>query len=163
MEKNSKKIIEILRKNKQTMSTMESCTGGLLASTITNEEGSSEILKIGFVTYSNEYKIKYGVKKQVIDAYTVYSIETAREMARATSVNANSNWGIGITGQIGRIDPANQGGKQNLVYYTIYYADTQKYYDYELHLEEDTRMHKKEKIVEEIIENFKNLIEEETK
>ena len=61
---------------------MESCTGGGVANAITNCEGASEILKFSAVTYSNEYKIKMGVSSEVIDKYTVYSMETADEMSK---------------------------------------------------------------------------------
>ena len=68
-------VVQKLIKLNKTISTMESCTGGMLASTITNVEGSSEIFKFGAVTYSNEYKIKLGVNIDVIDKYSVYSKE----------------------------------------------------------------------------------------
>ena len=80
-----KELVEILKNNNETISTMESCTGGALASAITDIEGASEVLKFSAVTYSNEYKIKMGVSSEVIDTYSVYSIETAREMARNIS------------------------------------------------------------------------------
>lgn len=57
------KLIELERK----VSTMESCTGGLVASEITNVEGASSILKFSAVTYSNDFKIKMGVNKDVIE------------------------------------------------------------------------------------------------
>ena len=75
-----KEIVELLKEKNKTISTMESCTGGFIASSITDVEGSSEILKFSAVTYSNEYKIKMGVKKETIDEYSVYSIEVAKEM-----------------------------------------------------------------------------------
>ena len=50
------KIIEILKEKNQTISCMESCTGGMLASQITNIDGSSDIFKLGLVTYSNNWK-----------------------------------------------------------------------------------------------------------
>ena len=83
---------------------MESCTGGFIASSITDVEGSSEILKFSAVTYSNEYKIKMGVKKETIDEYSVYSIEVAKEMSKQISDFAGSNYGIGITGKLNRQD-----------------------------------------------------------
>ena len=62
-----KRIVEKLRKLNKTISTMESCTGGGVANVITNIEGASEILKFSAVTYSNEFKIKMGVDKNIID------------------------------------------------------------------------------------------------
>ena len=70
---------------------MESCTGGAVVSSITNVSGAGEVLKFSAVTYSNEFKIKMGVNKEVIDKYTVYSIETAMEMSKNISDFANSN------------------------------------------------------------------------
>ena len=75
-----KEIVEKLIKLNKTISTMESCTGGSLAGSITNIPGASEIFKYGAVTYSNEFKIKMGVNKDVIDKYSVYSENTANEM-----------------------------------------------------------------------------------
>ena len=65
MEEVVKKLIE----EKKTISTMESCTGGGLANAITNIPGASKAFMFGAVTYSNEYKIKMGVNKNVIDEY----------------------------------------------------------------------------------------------
>ena len=102
-----KEIVKRLIKLNKTISTMESCTGGFLANEITNIEGSSEVFKYSAVTYSNEYKIKMGVNKKVIDKYTVYSKETANEMSKNISDFTSSNYGVGITGQINRIDKRN--------------------------------------------------------
>ena len=74
-------IIRLLKEKGLYISTMESCTGGGLVNALTNIEGSSEVLKYSAVTYSNEFKIKMGVSSEVIDKYSVYSIETANEMA----------------------------------------------------------------------------------
>ena len=60
-------IVKKLTKENKTISTMESCTGGGFVNAITNIEGASEVLKFSAVTYSNEYKIKMGVDKDIID------------------------------------------------------------------------------------------------
>ena len=91
-------IVNKLINNNKTISTMESCTGGLLASSLTDIEGASEVIKFSAVTYSNEFKIKMGVSEKVINTYSVYSIETAIEMSKNISSFTNSNYGIGITG-----------------------------------------------------------------
>ena len=122
-----KNVIETLTKNNKTISTMESCTGGALANAITNVEGASEVLKFSAITYSNEYKIKMGVDSTIIDKYTVYSMETAIEMAKKISDYTNSNYGIGITGKINREDPNNTGGSINTIYVCIYDRDNNKY------------------------------------
>ena len=97
MENLNKKIVEYLIKNNKTISFMESCTGGFLANSITNVSGASNVLKVSLVTYSSEYKIKFGVSKDVIDKYTVYSSNTATQMAKNVAEFAKSNYGIGIT------------------------------------------------------------------
>lgn len=90
-----------------TISTMESITSGLIASLITDTEGASAVLKGAFVTYSNEAKIMQGVSRDVIEKYSVYSSETADEMATACARTYGANIGIGITGTAGNVDPAN--------------------------------------------------------
>ena len=116
-------IIQKLSKKKKTISVMESCTGGGIMNAITNIEGASEVFQFGTVTYSNEYKIKMGVPKEVIEQNTVYSIETADAMARAISDYTKSNIGIGITGKLNRVDPNNLVGKDNIVFISIYNRD----------------------------------------
>ena len=64
-----------------TVSTMESCTGGLVASLITDTEGASSVFPGAFVTYCNDAKVAAGVPKSVIDAFGVYSPQTAAAMA----------------------------------------------------------------------------------
>ena len=112
-------IVKILTEQNKTVSTMESCTGGALANAITNIPGASEILKFSAVTYSNEFKIKMGVPKDIIDTYSVYSMETAIEMSKKISEFTNSNYGIGITGKLNRVDPHNLSGDDNIVYFSI--------------------------------------------
>ncbi len=116
MDELVKKLIEL----KKTISTMESCTGGAIVNAITNIEGSSEIIKFSAVTYSNEYKIKMGVNKNIIDTYSVYSIETADEMSKNISLFTKSDYGIGITGKLNRNDPNNLFGDDNTVFISIY-------------------------------------------
>lgn len=93
-------IVKYLINNQISISTMESCTGGLLANLITDIPDASRILKFSAVTYSTEYKIKMGVSKDIIDKYTVYSKETAIEMAKTISKFADSDLGVGITGRL---------------------------------------------------------------
>lgn len=100
MENLNEKIVKILNEQNKTICFMESCTGGFLASEITNVSGASNVLKVSLVTYSNEYKIKFGVTKDTLDKYTVYSIETAKEMAKSASDFAASSIGIGVTGEL---------------------------------------------------------------
>ena len=149
-----KEIIHILQKERKTIATMESCTGGFVASSITDIDGSSSVLKFSAVTYSNEYKIKMGVSKEVIDKYSVYSMNVAREMAKKISNFANSDIGVGITGKINRVDENNLFGDNNKIYYAIYDKNSDKYYEYELIAINDTRLNNKKYIMENISKNL---------
>ena len=128
MEKVVRKLIEL----NKTISTMESCTGGSVVDAITNVEGSSEILKFSAVTYSNEFKIKMGVSSEVIDKYSVYSMETAMEMSKNISLFTNSDYGVGITGKLNRIDKTNLYGEDNIIYVSIYIKENNSYENFEL-------------------------------
>ena len=101
---NEKLVVEKLIQRGETISSMESCTGGYFASTITCVSGSSKVLEFSAVTYSNEYKIKMGVNRTTIDMYSVYSSEVAREMAKCISEFSKSSYGVGITGKINEVD-----------------------------------------------------------
>jgi len=154
--KTFKKIVKKLIKEKLTIATMESCTGGGVANAITCIEGASEVLKYSAVTYSNEYKIKMGVDHEVIDKYSVYSIETAHEMAYNISKYANSNIGVGITGKLNRRDTSNNFGKDNEVFFSIYFNN--KYYDTSIIVDRKTRRKNKDIIIELIIDRLEELL-----
>ena len=158
MNENIKKIIEILTKKNKTISTMESCTGGCLVNSITNIEGSSEVLKFSAITYSNEYKIKMGVNKEIIDKYTVYSIETAKEMSKNISMYTNSNYGIGITGKLNRVDKNNLYGENNIVYASIYDKDNDKYYNITIEVDKNTREENKYLVVSKVADILLEII-----
>ena len=116
--KTMKSLVKYLIENNKKISTMESCTGGEIASTITNIEGASNVFEFSAVTYSNEYKIKMGVNKEVINKYSVYSIETANEMSKTISKYTNANYSIGVTGQLKRKDPNNKTNEDETRTYT---------------------------------------------
>ena len=146
MEKVVKRLIEL----NKTISTMESCTGGSVVDAITNVEGSSEILKFSAVTYSNEFKIKMGVSSDVIDKYSVYSMETAMEMSKNISLFTNSDYGVGITGKLNRVDKANLYGEDNVIYVSIYIKEKNDYCNFSLKAIKPNRRENKELIVKEI-------------
>ena len=153
-----KEVVELLRSNNKTISTMESCTGGAVVNAITNIPGASEVLKFSAITYSNEYKIKMGVDSKIIDKYTVYSMETADEMSKIISGYTNSNYGIGITGKMNRADINNPYGKDNVIYISIYDRDNDKYYNKVLEAIKDTREENKNIVIEEIITMLINIL-----
>ena len=114
----STKLIQEYKANNLYLTTIESCTGGGLVNAITNISGSSEIIKESFVTYSTEAKIRLGVSSSVIEQHTVYSIETALEMAKVGKADV----GIGITGSLTREDPANPNSKPGTAYLAAVYG-----------------------------------------
>lgn len=125
-------IIKKLTEDSKTIATMESCTGGAVANAITNIEGASLVFKFGAVTYSNEYKIKMGVDADVIDKYTVYSMETAMEMSKNIAEFANADFGVGITGKINREDPNNTVGDNSKIYVSIFEREKNNFSNFEI-------------------------------
>lgn len=113
-------IIKYLINTHTTISTMESCTSGLIASMITDTEGASAIFPGGFVTYLNETKILIGVDEKIIDQYGVYSRQCAEAMAKTAQKKLHTDIAIGITGTTGNIDPNNADSVQGEVYFCIY-------------------------------------------
>ena len=153
MENLTIKIVNKLNMQNKTISLMESCSGGFLANKITNVSGASNVLKVSLVTYSNEYKLKFGVPKTIIDKYTVYSIETAKEMAKNVSLFANSNYGIGITGEL-----ANKKREENKVYFAIFDRDNNSFIEKVLLLNPDEREKMKEVISNAVWEELWNIL-----
>jgi nicotinamide-nucleotide amidase len=92
---------QYLSERQQSLAVMESLTGGLLASTITDYPGSSKHFIGGVVTYSTDLKIQMGVPREVIEQFGVISPETARAMASAVRQLLKADYGIGITGVAG--------------------------------------------------------------
>lgn len=102
-----------------TLSTMESCTSGLVASLVTDTEGASAVLKGAYVTYCNAAKVKNGVPAAVIEAHGVYSVETAEAMARACRASYGADIGVGVTGTLGRADPENPDSVSGEVFFAV--------------------------------------------
>lgn len=95
-------VAQLLIKNNLTISTAESCTGGLLSGKLINYPGISSVFMEGLVTYSNEAKMKrLGVKKETLDKYGAVSKETAEEMAHGIVKASGSDIGVSITGIAG--------------------------------------------------------------
>ena len=98
----SLRIVKLLTKKKLTLSFAESCTGGLLASSITSISGSSKVFNMGLVTYSNNAKIKLlQVPKKTITKYGAVSHETCLSMVKNLSKISKANISISITGVAG--------------------------------------------------------------
>ena len=98
----SLKILKLMTKKKLTLSFAESCTGGLLASSITSISGSSKVFNLGLVTYSNNAKVKLlKVPKKTITKYGAVSYETCLSMVKNLSKISKSSISISITGVAG--------------------------------------------------------------
>jgi len=98
----------MLKERGLTLAVMESLTGGLLASTITDVAGSSEYFIGGIVSYSTELKAQMGVPREILEQYGAVSEQTARAMAHAVRQQLRADIGLGITGVAG---PDLQEGK----------------------------------------------------
>ena len=97
-----KSLIKILAKKKLKISVVESCTGGLLASNITSTSGASKVFNLGFVTYSNQAKIKIlKVNKNIIRKYGAVSHECCSTMVNNLSKISKANINVSITGIAG--------------------------------------------------------------
>lgn len=84
------------------IATAESCTGGLLAGALTEIAGSSDVLDRGFVTYSNEAKIKtLGVSLDVLETFGAVSVAVAWAMAQGAIARSDADVAVGITGIAG--------------------------------------------------------------
>ncbi len=151
-------LTESLIRKQLTITTMESATCGQIASLITDTEGASAILKGAYITYSNEAKIKAGVPAEIIDTYSVYSVETASAMADTCRTAFQADIGIGVTGTMGNIDPANERcSEPGRVYFAISTSQETKTYVTDIPVQ-PTRLMYKLAAAEEVYEKLKTLV-----
>jgi len=102
MKKLSQKIVRLLKKKRLKISFAESCTGGLLSSTITSISGSSKIFTLGLVTYSNQSKINtLKVPKKIIMKHGAVSYETCLSMVKNLNRISKTNISVSVTGIAG--------------------------------------------------------------
>ena len=102
MKKLSQKLVKLLTKKRLKISFAESCTGGLLSSSITSISGSSKVFTIGLVTYSNPSKISIlEVPKNIIRKHGAVSYETCLAMVKNLSKISKTNISVSITGIAG--------------------------------------------------------------
>ena len=95
-------VVDLLLANELTVSTIESCTGGLLAGRIINVAGVSEVFKSGYVTYSNKAKRRIaGVRKSTLEKYGAVSPQTAKEMANGLAAVTKADVTFSVTGIAG--------------------------------------------------------------
>ncbi len=111
--KASELLAQELKNRKYTISFAESCTGGMMASSLVNVSGASSVFEYGFVTYSANSKISIlGVNPETIKQFGIVSCETAKEMCVGAREKSNSNASISVTGCAGpgEDDEGNQPG-----------------------------------------------------
>ncbi|MDE7311574.1 MAG: CinA family protein [Eubacterium sp.] len=110
------RVLALLKQRGFTVTTTESCTGGLLAGRLLNAAGASEVYKEGYITYSNEAKEKLlGVSHETLAAYGAVSEQTALEMAQGAARQAKAQAALATTGIAGP-DGGTQEKPVGLVY-----------------------------------------------
>ena len=98
----AQRVVETLKRMHRTLATAESCTGGLLASRITDVSGASEVFGYGWVTYANEAKIsQLGVDAHLLESYGAVSEQVAQAMAESARRIAKSDYALALTGIAG--------------------------------------------------------------
>ena len=98
----AEEVVQLLKRSKMTVTTVESCTGGLISATLVDVAGASAVLNQAYVTYANEAKQSLvGVKAETLEAYGAVSEQTAREMAEGGAKVANANAALAVTGIAG--------------------------------------------------------------
>ena len=100
--KQEEKVVEILKKHQLKLTTIESCTAGAIAARIVDVPGASEVFEQGFVTYSNEAKMRaVKVQEEVFEKYGAVSWECAKEMVCGGLLEAKANIAVSATGFAG--------------------------------------------------------------
>ena len=95
-------VVDLLVANKLTVSTVESCTGGMVAARLINVPGVSHVFKMGHITYSNKAKKKIlGVKKRTLEKHTAVSAEVAKEMVKGVEMVSKADVCVSVTGLAG--------------------------------------------------------------
>lgn len=98
----ARRLVEALSSSGKMISTAESCTGGLIAGSLTEIPGSSAVVDRGFVTYTNEAKMDMlGVRSGTLEAFGAVSKETALQMAHGALYRSRSTFSIAVTGIAG--------------------------------------------------------------
>lgn len=161
MEQNRNRIDNIIKKLIEmhtTISTIESCTSGMIASMITDTEGASSIFPGGFVTYLNETKILIGVDEKVIEQYGVYSRECAEAMAKTVQEKLHTDIAIGITGTTGNVDPNNADSVQGQVYFCIRIGNQAHTFELQAEVADMSRHEIKQMYADEVFEKLGELL-----
>jgi len=156
----AEKVTRFLIEKNLTISFMESCTSGLLASMFTDTEGASKVFTGSLVTYSNEQKIKAGVNAAVISDYGVYSAECAQEMAATVQKIYSTDIAVGITGTTGNVDPENPDSVQGEAFFCIRIKDSVHSFHIQKNVQGLSRKEIKQAYADSVYENLFSLLED---
>ncbi len=125
--------LELLKTKGKKIALAESCTGGLIAKSITDHSGASDVFECGVVSYSGKIKSDLlGVPQTTLDTFGEVSAETAAEMARGIAGLGAADFGVGVTGIAGPTG-ATKDKKVGLIYVSIFYQETIHSYKLELY------------------------------
>ncbi|MGM9971536.1 MAG: CinA family protein [Anaeroplasmataceae bacterium] len=151
-------LVDLLIKNKYTITTAESCTGGMISSAIVDVSNASKVFNMGFVTYSNEAKIELlGVSSDTLSKYGAVSEEVACEMALGASKKALSDIAIAVSGIAG----PSGGSKDKPVGMVCFgYVILDKVYSETIYFGNIGRNNVRNKVVEHALNKVINYLEE---
>ena len=153
----AEKTVDTLKKYNLTISTAESCTGGMVSSYITSVSGVSEIFEMGITTYSCRIKNQaLSVKKETLEKFGAVSEQTAREMAENIRIKANSSIGASVTGAAG--PDGTEGHPAGYVFIAI--SNKEKTIVKLLNIEAKSRNFVREKATESLFNLIVDFVEE---
>ncbi|MDF2685918.1 MAG: competence/damage-inducible protein CinA [Clostridia bacterium] len=155
-----KKLVTLLNNKKLKLATAESCTGGLLAKTLTDISGVSSVFEMGIVTYSNRIKNEFlNVSENTLSGFGAVSDKTAEEMAKNITELANADIGVGITGIAGPTG-ATSTKPVGLVYFSLYFKSKNIFKTFKLNLD-GNRCEVREKTVNTVIKALTEILSNE--
>jgi nicotinamide-nucleotide amidase len=108
------RLFKLLEKKKLTLATAESCTGGIIAAVLSDAPGAGDLFHGGFVLYTKQHKVVFGIAKKLIDANGIVSEAVARVMAEGALKHSPADIAVGVTGVAGP-EPDDEGNPVGLV------------------------------------------------
>ena len=103
-------------------------------------------------------RLRWGVSKKVIDKYSVYSFECADEMSFIICKEAESDYGVGVTGKLNRVDVNNPYGEDNVVFISIYDKNNNKYYHSKIEATLGSRSDNKNLVLDKVFEMMMKIL-----
>jgi nicotinamide-nucleotide amidase len=112
--KRGARLFKLLGEKKLTLATAESCTGGVIGSILSDAPGAGDLFHGGFVLYTKQHKIAFGIPKKLIEANGIVSEAVARAMAEGALEHSPADIAVGVTGVAGP-EPDDEGNPVGLV------------------------------------------------